>query len=46
MAMLATFLFLAGPAVAGKGEYIGNDTCKDCHKADAGPTKCNDCHKK
>ncbi len=20
--------------------------CKDCHKADAGPTKCNDCHKK
>lgn len=20
--------------------------CKDCHKADGGPTKCNDCHKK
>ena len=22
------------------------EACKDCHKADAGPTKCNDCHKK
>lgn len=20
--------------------------CKDCHKAEGGPTKCNDCHKK
>ena len=20
--------------------------CKDCHKAQNGPTKCNDCHKK
>ncbi len=22
------------------------DTCKGCHKAEGGPTKCNDCHKK
>ena len=22
------------------------DTCKGCHKKEAGPTKCNDCHKK
>ncbi len=21
-------------------------TCKGCHKAEGGPTKCNDCHKK
>ena len=22
------------------------DSCKGCHKAKSGPTKCNDCHKK
>lgn len=22
------------------------DTCKNCHKAEGGPTKCNDCHVK
>lgn len=23
---------------------LGHKTCKDCHKAQGGPTKCNECH--
>ena len=31
-------------AVDKKGAHKA--VCKDCHKAQSGPTKCNDCHKK
>lgn len=34
------------PAKIEVNKDFAHGTCKDCHKAMNGPTKCNDCHKK
>ena len=32
--------------IAVEGKKTGHAVCKDCHKANKGPTKCGECHVK